>query len=598
MWLLFLGFIKKRKRLAEFLIIFFIGLLLSALFLWPLLTSGNNYGISDWDHFLSQIEFARKTVVEYRQFPFWNPWLCGGFDNSSFPESNYFSIFLPLSILFGTNYGVKLGILIYYLLGFIGFFFLCKYLRLSFWASLVGSVVFVFSGVVSSAIGVGMVNFIYQMYTPYIFLFFLRFHQSQYLRYAFLTAFFLALIIYADFHVLTYVLPNLFLLSIYYLLVKKQTKPIKNLIIVTVITIIIALPKLILYFNVLGLLQNGHINNSGYSLRSILYFLLSLNQHYHYHYSGIPYGNDENSLYIGIIAFILFFTGLFVKKKPKYLILLLLSNLFIMLGDDVVFFNLWRSLEKLPLLQSIRVAQRFRFGFIVPVAILCGYGFSYYEKYLKKISNFKKRISLYFYFLFLLFFELSIFCYVNFLTKSFIIKISKTKLDSVIRNVNFYQTSEIIDSYKYSISTSHNIKIYEPLSPFQFIATKNNIGLIHCSIKPNLLNFSKSLPASRNSKYYYGEWYFLNQKRKVKPKYWSPNKIELSLNTIYPDKLVINQNYDSGWYVFVNNKKFVSDNFNGLLSVKLKKGYNKVVFSYKPYQKYIDGLLAFISARY
>jgi hypothetical protein len=49
-----------------------------ALFLHAVLGSGDQWGIWDWDYQCSLLEGARKTIVEYGQWPLWNPWLGGG----------------------------------------------------------------------------------------------------------------------------------------------------------------------------------------------------------------------------------------------------------------------------------------------------------------------------------------------------------------------------------------------------------------------------------------------------------------------------------------------------------------------------------------
>ena len=51
---------------------------LTLYFVWAVLTTGSALGISDWDAHLFQYTSVFRSVYEYGQLPFWNPWFCGG----------------------------------------------------------------------------------------------------------------------------------------------------------------------------------------------------------------------------------------------------------------------------------------------------------------------------------------------------------------------------------------------------------------------------------------------------------------------------------------------------------------------------------------
>ena len=53
-------------------------LFLSILFSSSILGSGGNLGILDWDQHFAYFESARRTVIDYRQFPLWDPFHCSG----------------------------------------------------------------------------------------------------------------------------------------------------------------------------------------------------------------------------------------------------------------------------------------------------------------------------------------------------------------------------------------------------------------------------------------------------------------------------------------------------------------------------------------
>ena len=51
---------------------------LSVIVCLPLFDQPDALGSSDWDQHLFYYGAVLKSVVEYGQLPFWNPWYCGG----------------------------------------------------------------------------------------------------------------------------------------------------------------------------------------------------------------------------------------------------------------------------------------------------------------------------------------------------------------------------------------------------------------------------------------------------------------------------------------------------------------------------------------
>ena len=59
-------------------IAFFVFVVLSILYCHPIFKNITNWGIYDWDQHFSYHEVPRETLLTYHQFPFWNPYNCGG----------------------------------------------------------------------------------------------------------------------------------------------------------------------------------------------------------------------------------------------------------------------------------------------------------------------------------------------------------------------------------------------------------------------------------------------------------------------------------------------------------------------------------------
>ncbi len=99
---------------------------LSLLFLliWILLITGYwlprhwlYYGAHDHDLTYSTFETVRKSIQDYGQFPQFNPWSARGTDLLADPQAVTGNPFMFLTLLFGSFYGVKLLVLLFWFIG-------------------------------------------------------------------------------------------------------------------------------------------------------------------------------------------------------------------------------------------------------------------------------------------------------------------------------------------------------------------------------------------------------------------------------------------------------------------------------------------------
>lgn len=96
------------------------------LFFWQYLFTGNKTIMGDFDYYSQQYEAARISILEYHQFPLWNPWLSGGIPLISNPQFGLFAPPMAFVLVFGTLYGMKLAYVFYALAGFLGMYRLSK----------------------------------------------------------------------------------------------------------------------------------------------------------------------------------------------------------------------------------------------------------------------------------------------------------------------------------------------------------------------------------------------------------------------------------------------------------------------------------------
>jgi hypothetical protein len=75
----------------------------------PLLSHPDGFGFADWDFVLDKFEAARVTIARFGQFPWWNPWIRGGFPLAANPQIGAVSMATPLVLALGTVPGLAVA---------------------------------------------------------------------------------------------------------------------------------------------------------------------------------------------------------------------------------------------------------------------------------------------------------------------------------------------------------------------------------------------------------------------------------------------------------------------------------------------------------
>jgi putative flippase GtrA len=86
-----------------------------------LLLSGNKIIPGDPDYSFQLYEAFRRSVLEFHQFPMWNPWIAGGIPLFANVQFGLVSIQAPFALLFGAIIGMKISIVVYEIVGYFGF---------------------------------------------------------------------------------------------------------------------------------------------------------------------------------------------------------------------------------------------------------------------------------------------------------------------------------------------------------------------------------------------------------------------------------------------------------------------------------------------
>lgn len=98
------------------------------IFIWclPYITTGQKIGWGDFSFFAQAYEAIRINIVDYHQFPWWNPWVAGGVPLYANPQVGVFSLQTVLVIIFGAPLGLKLTIALFTYLGYFSMYLLLR----------------------------------------------------------------------------------------------------------------------------------------------------------------------------------------------------------------------------------------------------------------------------------------------------------------------------------------------------------------------------------------------------------------------------------------------------------------------------------------
>jgi hypothetical protein len=156
------------------------GLILVVIWSSPLWNTNQMVGIYDWDSTMQRFEAMRVTLVEFHQWPGNNIWMTGGTPLIANPNNSVLSIKSILVLALGTFWGVRLSVIVYLAIGFLGAWRLatmwwdCKRLQLVF------ALLVVSNPAMAYHTTVGHLVFQTFWFTPLLIYYLMRMHEDRY----------------------------------------------------------------------------------------------------------------------------------------------------------------------------------------------------------------------------------------------------------------------------------------------------------------------------------------------------------------------------------------------------------------------------------
>jgi len=579
------------KRQIAWFVVLIVAAISAFVYYLPILRTTDALGIQDWDQNFAWSEVTRLAILHHHQFPFWDPYRCGGAVHFANPQIGVLSLQTIFVLIFGSVFGLKISIFIHGLIGFIGCFLLARQHRLSWRAAVVSSIIFSYSGVVSSYLSTGMIVFISFAFVPYILLLYNKGLDDR--RWLVAAAGSLALSFYSGYHIALLLLVYICVFTLIKSFWDRNIHYFYSLLIFVCIFLIFSAPKLALALELYSIFPATSADISGYTLRSFLHALVSRTQGL-VDGKTVMWGIDEASLYVGILpvflSIIFFFRNGRAIRRHVALLLSLVVVIIFMFGSNFPI-SLYDLLHSLPIFSSFRMAQRFRFVFIIIFSLIAGMGF---DRLTEKIKSPALSRAVFLLFVAVIYLDLAHLSAENFFKLSLPIRHPAALPSSRFSQTDSYDAYAMFSYRKGIIPEGLEYTFGFVPGSLEYPAIRQNTGVIDCYDSITGARFA----LGNDSPLYRGEWFTESEGYTITQLSWSPNVLSFAVsandNGSPDDMLVINQNYYPGWYVQTDGTITRAENYYGLIAAPITKESRTVTFRFLPYRNILTGLLPFV----
>jgi hypothetical protein len=514
----------------------------AVVFCFPLVRHLTTAGVSsDWDLVLGTQWAAYWTVRQYHQFPFWNPFECGGIPLLGDPVSHFLTPWFLLTLTFGPEVGLHLEVVILCAIGWAGGYVLGRLLGMRRISAVATATAFAGSSWFFLHASEGQMFLLALAYLPWIVAGAWAASEKGKLRYAVLSGALIALSFFegGPYPVL-YEGLTLALLMVFRALVQLDPRPLTALGVAAAFAIGFPAFKCLPVLEVIA----SHPRPTGEGWSNLLYALgQALLSRYQDHSRPSPngWGFWELGAYVGIFAVIAVAALRFPRRSLPWIL------------TGVVVFQLargwtspnclWVWLHRLPLFSSTRLPARLLIPFVLIIATLAGLGL---DAICKGGSIAAVAIS------------------------GLLVIVGGADLLLVGPPNLRYAFVQIAGPW----SAPRTFVQYR-LAPAskQSATIQHKEGVVNCYVYTNWPTPVKG----ENEAGYRGEQY-MDGPGVVRLLRWTPNALRFEVDTPAPSVLVINQNYDPSWRVTSGGWSTFSK--DGLLAVRVAAGKNIVVVRY------------------
>jgi len=570
----------SQNKLIRFSFIVFFFLLISLIFCIPLLKDIDSSCSGDWDYFYTLYEVLLISVLEYHQFPLWNPYCGGGMPLIGNPQAGIPSVTFLISAILGVINGLKISVWFHTFLGLLGMWLLGGYFKLRFFARLAPCFVFIFSSTWALHIAAGHFTWLPTAFLPFLFLAFLKGIEN--FKWSILASLISSfMLLSGGTYIFAFSILFIFVYTICYMIENKNFYIIFNFIAINALSLGLSAFKVIPTLELLS--NNPRITSVNRPLPLTHYLTIFFDRSQHFQSVVNNLGWWEFGSYLGVIVISLYIFNLLLFRTQRPL---LVSSIFFLIIAFGAFsdFSPWVLLHKLPFFNHFKIPTRILIVFSFSVALIIGLSLERLQKD-NKISS-KIIVGL-----------LTIFIMGD------LFMVSSPILNHAVKPIPFFASfyrhqgvqPDEINIKLYTIKPTEKLKIGQSIKshkrPFSqttiSMLQRNKHGAWSDQYLPLLqnqgvINAYETIPFHRfptpyNSNDYRGEFYFLGL---GKPNLilWSPNKLVFQIKNEWQDRLIINQNHWKGWKASHGS----ISKYKGLMAVDLPAGEYMLSVRYLP----------------
>jgi hypothetical protein len=529
------------------------------------------FGRMDWDLHYEHRWVVWYTITHFHQFPFWNPYKCGGMPLFAEPQSVILTPFLLLNLLFGPTVGLHVDAILHVAVAFGGAYFLARVLAISKLGSVACAGAFGCNGSLYLYYEWGDFIFLSLAYVPWaIALFFVGLERRR-LSFAALGGLVMAMMVMeAVLYQLLFTASILSIMAIVIALQRRSWFPLLFLVAMGAFTAGFMAIKLLTGLDFSGIHATVRDPGEGYAWYDIV---LALFWHV---------GEDHWTAYAGIVFGALGLIGTLQFRRALPWIVAGCVLLVVARGDFPGAYSPWVLLHKLPFFNSMRNPERWLIPFSLIVGVLAGFGIDI----ICKVPRPWGRIAA----VMLIGLALIDSWYMadrqlKFLSDNYepFKNLEHPEASAAWPDPSFHQF------YNPNLFGMTGIQGYMPESRMTSAAQANR-GLLVCysgdglGPKPHALGYNQSG--------YKGEQYLLGPGKLVLNR-WTPNALSFDVDVPRPTTLVVNQNYDPSWRVTGPGQIFSQA---GLLAVSVPAGKSQVDLRYRSREMFNGFIITLLTA--
>jgi len=199
---------------------------------------------SDRDMFTQLRWVPYYTLTHFRQFPFWNPYKCGGMPMLGNPESGIVTPFLLFYLIFGLIPGMLLEIYLHVAIMFAGGYVLGRELGLVPLAALVLAAMFPSSSWLSLHVAMGHLNFLSIAYIPWILALLLASCRSRRWHLAMLGGLLCGLTLTEGNYGFVFAAMLVAIVAVWYAMIQLSIRPLMAALLIGIFALAFSMPKL------------------------------------------------------------------------------------------------------------------------------------------------------------------------------------------------------------------------------------------------------------------------------------------------------------------------------------------------------------------